>query len=81
MMVDLTDGSRETEEGVRAFLEENGYTFPVYLDTGYDGAVSYGVSSIPMTILVDARGNILGGQIGAVAESALLSAVADMAGE
>ncbi|MBR4579185.1 MAG: TlpA family protein disulfide reductase [Oscillospiraceae bacterium] len=81
MMVDLTDGSRETEEGVRDFLEENGYSFPVYLDTEYDGAESYGVSSIPMTILVDARGNILGGQIGAVADSALLSAVADMAGE
>ncbi|MBR6208575.1 MAG: TlpA family protein disulfide reductase [Oscillospiraceae bacterium] len=81
MMVDLTDGSRETEAVVRDFLEENGYSFPVYLDTEYDGAESYGVSSIPMTILVDAQGNILGGQIGAVSESALLSAVADMAGE
>ena len=28
-MVDLTDGSRETKEGVRDFLQETGYSFPV----------------------------------------------------
>ena len=71
LMVDLTDGSRETKEAVRDFLGETGYTFPVFYDTDYSGAMAYGVRSIPMTVLVRADGTILGGQIGAVSESAL----------
>ena len=71
LMVDLTDGSRETKDTVREFLRETGYTFPVFYDTDYSGAMAYGVRSIPMTVLVRADGTVLGGQIGAVSESAL----------
>ena len=71
LMVDLTDGSRETKEVVRDFLRETGYTFPVFYDTDYSGAMAYGVRSIPMTVLIRADGTVLGGQIGAVSESAL----------
>lgn len=81
LMVDLCDGQRETESIVRDFLRDNGYSFPVFLDTEYSGAESYGVSAIPMTILVDAEGGILGGQRGALEEETLLAAVAAMAGE
>ena len=71
LMVDLTDGSRETKEVVRDFLRETGYTFPVFYDTDYSGAMAYGVRSIPMTVLIRADGTVLGGQIGAVSESTL----------
>ncbi len=71
LMVDLTDGSRETEETVRDFMAENGYRFPVLFDTQFSGAAAYGVSAIPTTVFVRADGTVLNGQIGAVSETAL----------
>lgn len=78
LMVDLTDGSRETKEGVRDFLQETGYTFPVFYDTDYSGAAVYGVRSIPMTVFVRADGTILDGQIGAISESALTAGLEEL---
>lgn len=66
MMVNLTDGSRETVESVRKFTEKNGYSFPVYFDTKYSGASAYGIRSIPTTVVVDADGNIAAAHIGAM---------------
>ena len=58
MMVNLTDGARDTLEGVQAFVSENGYSFPVYFDTGESAASAYGVYYIPHTILVSADGKV-----------------------
>ena len=66
MMVNLTDGARDTEEGVKSFIEENGYTFPVYLDTSFEAANGYGIYSIPMTVLVRSDGTISDTHIGAM---------------
>ncbi len=81
MMVNLTDGFQDTVEGVKEFVAEEGYDFPVYYDTSYNAAQTYGVYSIPMTILVDAEGNLLGGQIGVVPEDTLVAAIEGMIGE
>lgn len=75
MMVNLTDGFQDTVEGVKAFVEDAGYTFPVYYDTEYSGAQAYGVYSIPMTIMVDADGNLFYGTIGTLSEETLESAI------
>lgn len=56
MMVNMTDGSRETTEIAKAFVEEQGFTFPVYFDTEQNAAINYGVSSIPATYFVTADG-------------------------
>ena len=56
VIVNLTDGRRETVETASAFLAEKGYTFPVYYDTGREAAVKYGVSSVPMSFFIDAEG-------------------------
>ena len=66
MMINLTDGSSETVEGVRAFVEENGYTFPVYYDSDESAALAYGVGSIPTTVLIGPDGSYLHTQIGAM---------------
>ncbi len=71
MMIDLTDGFRETEEGVKAFLKENGYSFPVYFDLGTAAANAYGVYSIPLSIFLDAEGKLVAQQIGAMDEKTL----------
>lgn len=57
LMVNLTDGSRETLDTAKQFLEDCGYTFPVYFDTAYEGAIAYGVMSIPVTYFINADGN------------------------
>lgn len=71
MMIDLTDGYRETVEGVKKFMSENGYTFPVYYDTEGSAAEAYSVSSIPFTVAVGRNGNIVGTHLGAMSEAAL----------
>ncbi len=78
LMVNLTDGARETVEGVSAFIAQNGYTFPVYYDTAMDAADTYGIRSIPATALINADGEIVGAQVGAVIEDSLRSAVLSM---
>ena len=57
LMINSTDGSRETVETAKAFIAEQGYTFPVYFDTDYDASTTYGVSGIPMTFFIDAEGH------------------------
>ena len=79
LMVALVDGARETEDTVRSFIEENSYRFPVYMDTDGSAAGDYGIYSIPMTVLVDADGQLFGGQIGAMEEATLLSALENLA--
>ena len=71
LMVDLTDGSRETTDNVKLFLEENGYTFPVYYDTLGSASNAYGIYSIPQTVCVDADGNLVASHTGALTEEQL----------
>ena len=56
VIVNLTDGRRETVETASAFIAEKGYTFPVFYDTGREAAVKYGISSVPMSFFIDAEG-------------------------
>ena len=56
LMVNLTDGRQETVETASAFIESQGYTFPVYYDTDQAAAYAYGVYSIPTTYFIDAAG-------------------------
>lgn len=71
MLINLTDGQRETPDGVKEFMEENGYTFPVYFDTEYSAAIPYGASSIPLTYFVTSDGVVVGGYMGAMPEETL----------
>ena len=80
LMIDLTDGSRDTIDGVKAFVEENGYTFPVYYDTKYSAATAYGANSIPMTILVDPQGVLAGYAVGALSEGSLRRGITELLG-
>ena len=73
MMVNLTDGRRDTVDGTKSFVSKNGYTFPVYFDTEYNGADAYNVSSIPQTTFIDANGNVYTTRIGAMNETVIRS--------
>lgn len=56
VIVNLTDGARETVENASDFIEEQGYTFPLYFDTNTEGAMTYGTYSIPVTYFIGADG-------------------------
>ena len=71
VMVNITDGSRETAQSAAVFIEEQGFTFPVYLDSDLDGTSVYGVSSIPTTYFINADGKIAARAIGAIDKATL----------
>ena len=76
LMVNLTDGQRETKEIADAFIAENGYTFPVLYDIDGSGYYAYGLTSIPQTFFVDAEGNIADYRIGMIDEQTLRDGIA-----
>ena len=56
LMVNLTDGARETVESAQAYADKNGFSFPLLFDTEGDASIAYGVMSIPSTYFIDAHG-------------------------
>ena len=66
MIINVTDGSRETVETARAYVDERGYTFPIYFDTTLEAAILYGASSIPLTVFLDAEGHFVAYASGAL---------------
>ena len=73
MFVDLTDGVSETEETVKAFLEDNGYTFPVYYDSDASAVTAYGITGIPATYIIDEDGNVTAAHVGSMSEAEIES--------
>lgn len=71
LMVNLTDGSRDTKDSVTAFVNDGGYTFPVYFDTTMEAAYTYSAYSIPMTLLITSDGQLAHTQMGAMSEETL----------
>ena len=57
LMVNMTTSSRESLEKATAFIDEHGYSFPVFYDTDGDAATTYGVYSLPTTYFIDAEGH------------------------
>lgn len=49
-----------TQEEVIQFLEDNGYNYPVAMDTTGDIFAQYGISAFPTTFMIDKEGNIYG---------------------
>ncbi len=64
LMVNCIDGQRETKEKGQKFIEDKGYTFPVYYDTDFDAATVYEVYSMPTTVFIDQDGYIIAYQPG-----------------
>ena len=75
LIVNLTDGQQETVESASAFIEEKGYTFPVYYDTDIDAAAKYGVSAVPVSYFIDAEGRFVAWAQGAMTADMLQQAM------
>lgn len=60
LMINLTDGVRETKETALNYMKENNYNMNVMLDIEFSAAEAYIINSIPRTIFVDKDGYISG---------------------
>lgn len=58
VMLDIIGFNGETEDMGRSFIEEQGYSFPVYYDTQMEATYTLGLRSLPMTLFLDSDGNM-----------------------
>ena len=71
LMVNVTDGGRETVETASSFIAGEGYTFPVFYDTAYSASSAYGAYSLPTTIFINAEGHAIAQAVGAIDSATL----------
>ena len=71
LMVNATDGSRETVDTASALIGQEGYTFPVFYDTEMSASTAYGVYSLPTTYFIDAQGYAVAQARGAISAETL----------
>lgn len=72
VMLNVTDGVRETREKGEKHYAEKGYSFPVYFDDqGTQGTNTYGVTGFPTTYFIDRNGNLAAYAGGMIDEEAL----------
>jgi len=76
IMLDLVDGQCETVETGAAFIRQQGFAFPVYFDTKQQAANKYGITAIPTTFFIDAKGDIRYSYRGAIEERTLRAGIA-----
>ena len=81
LMVNMTDGNRETVEIAKNFVDSMGYTFPVYFDTRYEAAYAYGIRSIPTTYFINADGSIETHATGLISAAQLEQGIGRICGE
>ena len=77
VMVNMTDGGRETVETASAFIEAKGYDFPILFDKTYDAANTYGAYSLPTSFFINAQGHVIAQAVGAI-DAATLQKGIDM---
>ena len=53
-------GDEKDEQGIKDFLSENGYTYPVVMDPTGDLLYSYYITAYPTTFMIDKEGYIFG---------------------
>lgn len=66
LMINSTDGNRETVEIASNFIKEQGYEFPVFYDIDMDASVNYNVNSLPTTFFIDKDGYVVAYASGAI---------------
>ena len=60
MHIGSYDNEPETATLMHKHMEENGYDYPVVMDTTGELFAAYGIQAFPTTFLIDTRGNVYG---------------------
>ncbi|MEK4129586.1 TlpA disulfide reductase family protein [Solibacillus sp. FSL W8-0474] len=64
--------TKDRQDDVQKFVNEYGLTFPVLLDEQGDVSMTYGAFTIPTTIFIDEKGNIIHEFAGPMEESFII---------
>ncbi len=67
--------NEKDEQGIKDFLEENGYTYPVLIDTNAELFEAYGIYSFPTTYMIDRDGNVFGYASGQLSKDMMQSII------
>ena len=59
LMVNATDGNRETISVAKEYIEKEGYRFDVFFDTKQEAVNSFYVTGLPSTYFIDKDGNLV----------------------
>ena len=68
-------GQEGSWDEIAGFMEENGYTYPVLMDTEYEMFSWYGISAFPTTFMIDKEGYIYGYVPGQMTEEIMRSII------
>ncbi|WP_124065664.1 cytochrome c biogenesis protein/redoxin [Clostridium sp. E02] len=68
-------GNEKDEQGIKDFLKENEYTYPVLMDTDAALFSAYGIYSYPTTFMIDRDGNVFGYASGQLSEDTMKSII------
>lgn len=71
IIVDGVGCMGETEESGRAYVEEQGFTFPVYYDKEMDAVINYGIQAFPTTYILNSEGRLVTGGSGMISRETL----------
>lgn len=71
LMINVTDGMRETKESAEGFMEKEGYNMNVMFDIDLDAANKYQLNGIPRSIFIDKEGNLVYDHVGIMDEEML----------
>ena len=68
-------GQEGSAEEIAYFMTENGYTYPVLMDTSGEMFTQYGISAFPTTFMIDKDGNVYGYVPGQMTEDIMRSII------
>ncbi|MCR5774068.1 MAG: TlpA family protein disulfide reductase, partial [Lachnospiraceae bacterium] len=68
-------GQELDKEGIKEYISEGGYTFPVLMDEEYTLAAPYYITSYPTTYIISPEGKVLGYIPGAMTKDIMLDVI------
>lgn len=71
LMVNLTDGMRETKDKALEYVKKEGYNMNILFDEQLNGASVYNVQALPRTLFIDKNGNIQNDHTGLITQEIL----------
>lgn len=74
-------GDEKSEEDIIQFVQEQGYTFPVLMDSTAEVFRDYGVSAFPTTFMIDKDGAVYGYVTGQLTEEIMHNIIAQTMGK
>ena len=75
IMIDTVGAMGETKESGQKYVEEEGFTFPVYYDTSQDAIYTYGITGFPTTFFISKEGYLIAGASGMIDKDTLMRGI------